>query len=239
MDSIGLILLLVLVVIPLSLYFAYSYWKTYKYFHIITRLQLFFHIRAMKKKLRQNKTIHNAIPPIIRPKFYYLAMPVMVIVVMFLFPIFVILLGIARHGIDSWLLKIDVFSLCIIWFLFLYCVMRAIAFIIVYCTMDEIYEKKGGIFVLHNGHLTFLKARHYDVVIDYHDIFNLAGVPLGYWGRQALSLVRFYKKESKECVCECCIVHWYRLDVIRADVILSRLFRKLHYGVIHSKSMPS
>ena len=73
MNIIDLILLLVLVIIPLSLYFVYSYWKIYKYFHITTRLKLFFHIKAMKKKLRQN---NNAIPPAIRPKFYYLAMPV-------------------------------------------------------------------------------------------------------------------------------------------------------------------
>lgn len=233
MNIIDLTLLVVLVIIPLSLYFVYSYWKIYKYFHITTRLKLFFHIKAMKKKLRQN---NNAIPPAIRPKFYYLAMPVMVIVVMFCFPILVILLSISYHGIDSWLQTSDVFSLCIVWFLFLYCVLRAIAFIIVYFTMDEIYEKKGGIFILHNGHLTFLKARHYDVVIDYRECFNLAGIPLAYWGRQAFSLVRFYEKEGKECVCECCIVHWYRIDVIRADIILGRLFRKLHYDVTYSKT---
>lgn len=52
MNIIDLILLLVLVIIPLSLYFVYSYWKIYKYFHITTRLKLFFHIRAVKKKLR-------------------------------------------------------------------------------------------------------------------------------------------------------------------------------------------
>ena len=117
MNIIDLTLLLVLVIIPLSLYFVYSYWKIYKYFHITTRLKLFFHIRAVKKKLRQN---NNAIPPTIRPKFYYLAMPVMVIVVMFCFPILVILLSISYHGIDSWLQTSDVFA-CVL-FGFCFCI---------------------------------------------------------------------------------------------------------------------